>query len=239
MMQQETGERGTLAKNRAVADGAVKQMQHGLDAGVDADGKTPLSAERRAKITAFVTDLRLYAQEMDRVRISPPTLTVEDELVIHRGDREIHILHPGLGNTDSDMVVWLPKEGVLVTGDLLPNPIPYGFGSFPKEWIATLDRLAALHPRTLIPGHGDIQHDLGYLHQVQALLGTVIQQVGAVAKRGGSLEEARSALDLGDLAKPFTDTPRKKALFQEWFITPITDMAYREALGRPIIQGES
>lgn len=125
-----------------------------------------------------------------------------------------------------------------MTGDLMPHPIPYGFGSYPREWVQTLDKLAALSPKVLIPGHGEVQHDLVYLRQVQALLKAVVEQVGAVAARGGSLDEARAALKLGDLAKPFTDEPKKAALFDQWFLQPIVKMAWLEATGRPIVQGD-
>ena len=190
-------------------------------------------------IAGIRADMAAFQAGLSAAHIVPPTLTVGDaEIVLHRGKREIHILHPGLGNTDGDVVVWLPQEGVLMTGDLMPHPIPYGFGSYPKEWIATLDKLAALQPKVLIPGHGEVQHDLVYLRQVQALLKAVVEQVGAVAARGGSLEEARAALKLGDLAKPFTDEPKKAGLFDQWFLQPIVKMAWMEARGQPILQGD-
>lgn len=228
-----------IGQNLQGIAGLRADLAHDLAAKLDTDGKTPLTYARRARIQAFDADLAVYQADLSAARIVPPTLTVDEgEIVLHRGKREIHILHPGLGNTDGDVVVWLPQERVLMTGDLMPHPIPYGFGSYPREWIQTLDKLAALEPKLLIPGHGEVQHDLVYLRQVQALLKAVVEQVGAVAARGGSLEQARAALKLGDLAKPFTDEAKKAELFDRWFVQPIVKMAWREAKGQPIVQGD-
>jgi glyoxylase-like metal-dependent hydrolase (beta-lactamase superfamily II) len=227
------------AKNKASIVELRQELAHDLQAGVDMDGKKTLTPERRAQLQGFDADVAAYQAQLEKLEITPPTLTLDQELVLHRGSREIHIIHPGLGNTNGDVAVWLPQEGVLMTGDLLPNPVPYGFGSYPKEWVVSLDVLAKLRPKTLIPGHGDIQHDLGYLRQVQTLLTTVVAQVTAVARAGGSLEQARSALKLGDVAKPFTDTSKKAGAFDDWFIQPIVSMAYKEAKGESIVQGSS
>lgn len=217
--------------------GLQTQITKALASGMEADGKTPLSPVRRDHLKSVDADIKVYRAELDKVQITPPSLTLDQDLVLYRGKREIHVLYPGLGNTNGDLAVWLPQEGVLMTGDLLPNPIPFGYGSYPKEWVTALDKLAALAPKTLIPGHGDVQHDLGYLHQVQTLLRMVTEQVTSLVQHGGTLDEARAKLDLGDAAKPFRDTPKKSQLFDEEFVKPIVEMAYKEAKGEPIVQG--
>jgi glyoxylase-like metal-dependent hydrolase (beta-lactamase superfamily II) len=64
------------------------------------------------------------------------------------------------------------------------HPVPYGFGSFPKEWIATLDKLAAFDFDLLVPGHGAIQRDSAYIRRLQALLTEVRRQVGVIGSAG-------------------------------------------------------
>jgi len=53
-----------------------------------------------------------------------PTITVDDRLTLHRGNRVIDIRHLGSGHTSADLVVHLPNEGIVITGDLVVNPIP-------------------------------------------------------------------------------------------------------------------
>ncbi len=86
-----------------------------------------------------------------------------DSLILRRGERTIVIRYLGRGNTRGDLSVWLPREGVLATGDLLVNPVPYSFGSYLGDWVATLRKLRTLPARAIVPGHGAIQRDWSYL----------------------------------------------------------------------------
>jgi glyoxylase-like metal-dependent hydrolase (beta-lactamase superfamily II) len=40
------------------------------------------------------------------------------------------------------------------------HPVPFAFGSFIGEWGSTLGKLAELDARTIVPGHGEVQHDM-------------------------------------------------------------------------------
>jgi glyoxylase-like metal-dependent hydrolase (beta-lactamase superfamily II) len=75
------------------------------------------------------------------VRNIAPTLTLADRLVLHRGDRTIDIRHLGRGDTPEDLIVFLPQDRVVVTGDMVVAPVPYGFSSQPREWAAALEKL--------------------------------------------------------------------------------------------------
>ena len=48
-----------------------------------------------------------------------PTRTFDTREVLRLGGREIHLLHFQGGHTPGDSVVWLPKEGVLFSGDMI------------------------------------------------------------------------------------------------------------------------
>lgn len=62
------------------------------------------------------------------------------------------------------------REAIVSTGDLVVAPIPFGFGSYPSEWLAVLDSVQALRPRVIVPGHGPVLWDLGYVKTVQRML---------------------------------------------------------------------
>jgi glyoxylase-like metal-dependent hydrolase (beta-lactamase superfamily II) len=161
-------------------------------------------------------------------------------LILERGARQIHILHLGLGNAPGDLVLWLPKEHILASGDLVVHPVPYGFGSFPKEWIATLDKLAAFDFDLLVPGHGAIQRDSAYIRRLQALLTEVRRQVGVSVAQGFDLETTRDVLDLDAFIDEFAgsdEDARRK--FDNWWRQPIARSAWLEARGEPIKQGAS
>lgn len=189
---------------------------------------------------AMLPDIVLMRDELKRTVIEPPDLLVADRLVLERGGREIRILHLGRGNTPGDLALWLPNERILASGDLVVHPIPYGFGSFPEQWIATLERLAAFDFELLVPGHGAVQHDDHYIRRLQALLREVRRQVGASVAAGLDLEATRSALDLAAFTDEFAGADADARLkFESWWRLPIARSAWLEARGQPIVQGAS
>jgi cyclase len=71
------------------------------------------------------------------------------------GSDAITIIHPGVGHTHSDAVVWVPAKRALFTGDLVVNG-PYNAvaDSTIGPWIGVLDELRTLRPEIVVPGHG-------------------------------------------------------------------------------------
>ncbi|HSD68919.1 MAG TPA: MBL fold metallo-hydrolase [Woeseiaceae bacterium] len=190
---------------------------------------------RRAEL---LPSLVLMRDELARTTIVPPDLLVAEKLVLERGSREIHILHLGRGNTPGDLVLWLPNERILASGDLVVHPIPYGFGSFPQEWIATLDRLAGFDFDMLVPGHGAVQRDTAYVRRLQAMLAEVRRQVGISVSQGHDLEATRKELDLASFIDEFAgDDADARLKFDNWWQQPISRSAWLEASGEPIRQG--
>lgn len=182
--------------------------------------------------------LGLMRDEFARTTVVPPDLLVSDRLILKHADREMHILHPGRGNTPGDLVLWLPDERILASGDLIVHPIPYGFGSFPADWIATLDQLAKLDFDILVPGHGAVQKDATYLRRLQALLAEVRRQVGESVAGGLDLDATREALDLSAFVDEFAgDDEDARLKFDNWWRQPIARSAWLEARGEPIRQG--
>ena len=190
------------------------------------------------RLRALLPDVKAAMLENRRVRLTPPDLSFRDALVLHRGAREIHIRYLGRGNTEGDAIVWLPQERILASGDLVVAPIPYGFGSFPAEWIETLDQLAAYDFKLLVPGHGEVQKNRDHIRLVQEMLRDVRRQVAAAVARGLDLEATRKAVDLGRYEKRIAgDDPARQRLFRAWWVSPIVRSAWLEERGEPIVQG--
>jgi glyoxylase-like metal-dependent hydrolase (beta-lactamase superfamily II) len=193
--------------------------------------------ERRV---AMLPDLHLMREELAKVTIVPPDLLVDERLVLERGAREIHVVHLGRGNTPGDLVLWLPRERILASGDLVVHPIPYGFGSFPADWIQTLEKLAAFDFEVLVPGHGELQRDREYIRRLQGMLTEVRRQVGESVAAGHDLETTRKELDLSAFEQEFAgDDEDAKLKFDAWWKQPIARSAWLEARGEEIRQGAS
>jgi len=84
-----------------------------------------------------------------------PTITFKGEMTLWLGKLEVKLLQLGRGHTKGDTVVWLPQDKVLFSGDLVEfDATPYAGDAYFQDWPKTLDNIAALKPRALVPGRG-------------------------------------------------------------------------------------
>lgn len=85
-----------------------------------------------------------------------PTITFNGKMTLWMGELEVQLLQLGPGHTHGDTVVWLPKDKVLFSGDLLEyGATPYTGDAYLNDWPNTLDNIKALGPKSLVPGRGD------------------------------------------------------------------------------------
>lgn len=188
---------------------------------------------------AFESDARLvdrYMAEVPRSEMVLPTITIEDRLTLHRGKRTIDIRHLGDGHTRADLIVHLPDDGVLVTGDLVVWPIPLigAPQSHVGEWAGTLEKLRALPHTVLVPGHGPVLRDDTYLGLVTELMGSLKAQTAKAVAAGKSLDETRGLVNLDDLERRFAgDSKLRRFLFDRYVRQPGVASAYADAGGKP------
>jgi glyoxylase-like metal-dependent hydrolase (beta-lactamase superfamily II) len=170
--------------------------------------------------------------ELERSRLQLPTLTFEDELTVDLGNRVVQIRHTGIGDTRGDAWAYLPKERILVAGDVLVAPVPYFFAGYPEGLARTLHRLAELDVQAIVPGHGDVMHDKTYLRSVLEMIETIVGQVNAAVVRIGSLsarlEDVRPQIDVADYRRRFAgDDPHNQEYFDESIEALIKDAFYQ------------
>jgi glyoxylase-like metal-dependent hydrolase (beta-lactamase superfamily II) len=183
----------------------------------------PLDDEERR---SYQSDLQLaqgYASVPPDFRPELPDLTLSDNLTLYQGEREIQIRYLGRGHTSGDLVVWLPKERIACAGDLVVWPIPLigGDQSHVLDWPATLGRLLALEPQTLVPGHGPIMHELGYPRQLQALLTAVANRTRAALAQGAAADKLSGQVRLDDFDASFAgQSTVRRALFKMYVAGP-------------------
>ena len=142
-------ERG--AKELAAAIAAYKQ-------GKNQDGQ-PLSEDEKKQVQAALPRLEKREAEFKTMVYQPPTLVFTDKLDIDIGNREVQVKYLGRGNTPGDTIAYLPKEKILIAGDLLVHPIPYTYDGYPAEWVQTLRNMAQLDSEIIVPGHGPVFQD--------------------------------------------------------------------------------
>src|SRR5271167_3021512 len=109
-------------------------------------------ADMKSEIERFP---RLFRAVESVPGLTWPTIVFEKHLTLWLGKLRVEIMQLGRGHTKGDTVVWLPQDRILFSGDLVEYAAtPYTGDAYLSEWPATLDALAALEPRQLVPGRG-------------------------------------------------------------------------------------
>jgi cyclase len=91
-----------------------------------------------------------------------PTITFDDHMRLFFGGRAMDLYWLGRGHTDGDLVIHLPEEGLVLTGDLFAGGDPfvrlidYNGGGSLAEWSATLENVLELDFDRVIPGHTEM-----------------------------------------------------------------------------------
>ncbi len=176
-----------------------------LKAGKNDDG-VALSKEDRQQLHAILAGADSVVAEFKGLIPRLPNLTFERELNVELGGRQVQIKFLGRGNTAGDAIVFLPKERILIAGDLVVHPGPFTGSGFPTEWSKTLEKMIELNPQIVIPGHGENLHDTAYLSQLQELVQTVVEQVREQYYRltnRATLQDVKKAIDVDALKKRF------------------------------------
>ncbi len=128
-----------------------------------------------------------------------PTTTFSDRMSVWLGDRRIDLMHLGRAHTAGDIVIHVPDENVMFTGDIVEyhSACYCGDGHF-ADWPRTLERIAAFEVDAIAPGRGDALVGREMVDKAIALTGDFVASTYApaarVAARGGSLKEAWDAV---------------------------------------------
>ena len=217
------------------APGFLEDLRGALKSGTGLTG-APLTAEERDSLQSDVSLAGLVLGEGDKAETVLPTITVRDRLTLERGARVIDILHLGSGHTAADLVVHLPKEGIVATGDLVVWPVPLVGDpqSHIAEWGKTLGRLRELHASILVPGHGPVLRDDTYVKTLEEMFTSIAAQAQEAVKSGATGDAARRKIDLQPYRQSLAgDSPVRRGLFQMYVAQPAVAAALREATEKP------
>jgi glyoxylase-like metal-dependent hydrolase (beta-lactamase superfamily II) len=84
-----------------------------------------------------------------------PTISFNGRMSLWLGKLEVQLIQLGRGHTKGDTVAWLPEQKILFSGDLVEfDATPYAGDAYFSDWPQTLDNIAAMKPRALVPGRG-------------------------------------------------------------------------------------
>jgi glyoxylase-like metal-dependent hydrolase (beta-lactamase superfamily II) len=166
---------------------------------------------------------RLADWDFTGVELVPPTTLVDDRLDLDLDGMRVELRWVGPAHTAGDVIVHLPAERIVFTGDVLFRLCtPIGWDGTFDGWLAALDTIVALDPKVVVPGHGPLC-GLEGPREMRAYLAYVRGEAKRFFDAEVPAVEAAKRIDLGPYAGW---TEPERIVFQ-------VERAYRELRGEP------
>jgi glyoxylase-like metal-dependent hydrolase (beta-lactamase superfamily II) len=136
--------------------------------------------------------------DFDGIDVAMPTLTFEGELTRHVGDKTVRLIQVGPAHTRGDVLVYVPQDRVIFTGDMLfINGHPIIWAGPVGNWIKACQLMMDLEVETVVPGHGPVTDKQGV-----AAVKDYLEYIASEARRrydaGMPMFEAAQDISLSD-----------------------------------------
>ncbi|MEZ5910975.1 MAG: MBL fold metallo-hydrolase [Paracoccaceae bacterium] len=141
---------------------------------------------------------RLFQGHEDIPGLTWPTTTFRGRMSVYLGQRRVDLMHLGRAHTAGDIVIYVPDQNVMFTGDIVEDRSACycGDGHF-HDWPGTLEAIRAWNVDAIAPGRGDalVGRDMvnAALDSTADFVTSTYRSVARVALGGGSLKEAMAA----------------------------------------------
>jgi glyoxylase-like metal-dependent hydrolase (beta-lactamase superfamily II) len=123
---------------------------------------SPPRSAMMGEAAAFFHEVLGSRFDFSNIKAVFPSRTFDRELTLHVGAKQVHLLELGPAHTRGDVVVYLPSECTVFTGDILfvgGHPVvwtgPIG------NWISACNKILSWDVETVVPGHGPITDKSG------------------------------------------------------------------------------
>lgn len=151
---------------------------------------------QRANLERYFAGVKAELAEAEEIAPAPPNVTLQERMTLFRGSREIQLVFCGRAHTGGDVVVFLPKERLVFTGDMMVGGPSYLADGHVDEWPATLEKLKTLDFDLIVPGHGPPFRNRDLIDHVAAYYRDLWRDVAAARAAGKSIGQAASTVDL-------------------------------------------
>lgn len=205
-----------LKRRVSMVPGIRKSLGDALSKNQDMSGR-PLIEEERAWLQKGLSITEQLDRENNRTAYVIPNVTFEEHMTLYLGGKEIQFLHLGNAHTAGDLIMWLPQEKIVATGDIVTGPIPLMPSPYTNEYVGVLTRIKSFGFKTLVPGHGPVESDSQYVDLMIDTIQTVSTQMKSFVAQGLTQENAVAKVDFSSVEERFTHgDPFLRHRFQDY-----------------------
>jgi cyclase len=136
------------------------------------------------------------AHEYGKLKYGIPSVYFPKKMVLEDSTQRVELIHLGHGHTRGDAIAWLPKHGILFTGDSCVNgPFNYTGESNTANWISVLTEMAKMPIKMICPGHGE-RSDQKLVETQRRYFVELRQAIQDGITAGKSLDDIKRTIDL-------------------------------------------
>lgn len=209
-----------IARARAgESDSTVAGLKRLIASGRDEEGKE-LTPYQLARMRRTVDQLEPQLADRHERRYVGPTDIVESDRRIDLGGRTV-LLRRYPGHTLGDLVAIVQGAGVVITGDLVVVPVPYGTGQTVfRDWSASLAALEKLPGiKVIIPGHGSVLHSWNYVRLEREAIDSLTSQMNAAVLAGLTFDQAKARINMSRFRELIAGSdPDRQWAFDNYFL---------------------
>lgn len=132
-------------------------------------------------------------ERAEKTEVVLPTITFDDEYIVEMGDMTIEARYLGPAHSPGDIVVWLPAQSLVVSGDMAfhERMLPIFEDTMTADWVETWETaFEPLGATYVIPGHGHPTNMDQVRRYTRDYLVYLREQIGAHLEAGGTLADA-------------------------------------------------
>jgi cyclase len=172
---------------------------------------------------AFMHEMMGSRFDFSGIVFTPPTRTFESALTLHVGGKRVELVNVGPAHTSGDVLVHVPEDRVVYTGDILfvGGHAPAWAGPV-GNWIKACDLMLSWDPEVVVPGHGPITDKSG-IRRMKRYFEYLTGEARRCFDAGLDVAEAARSISLAE--------------FEDWNeaerVVVNIDCLYREFAGRP------
>ena len=190
--------------------------EHDLGASVFTTAKLIRSADQVKDIAEFgLTTAQQFSQRsaltaelLKGAEYRKADIVFEKEHLLDLGGVKVRLIAMGPNHTRGDTAMWVEPDQVLFTGDVAMSALPAFASPYSNvtQWLASLDRFEALHPKRIVPSHGPLG-DVGFINGYRTFLKAVQARAGELKAQGKTVDETVATIQ-GELAARYPDRGR-------------------------------
>lgn len=136
--------------------------------------------------------------DFDGITHTMPTKTFTGTMTRKVGDKTVELIEVGPAHTGGDVLVYVPKDRTIYTGDILfIDGTPIMWAGPVQNWIDACNRIIAMDVETIVPGHGPLTDKKG-VAAMRDYLAYITKEARKRFDAGMPAGEAARDIALGD-----------------------------------------